>query len=258
MCQVRRALEARHSGRPSLEEPQRTYYVAAEYIDHSDRLLVEDGETIELYSLDLRLAQHWYAQAWRGERLDLAPFKTQRLDWDIEPEQAEHIKSSGLVLAQCVRHGEGMPIVEEYNGHPVYGSAVDILIGEVYHAALGHLIEQETGIAGLTISPMHTRYALHGGRPVGRASIDTVARSVAQERPNLAPNAAPDGTVTILFSDIENSTTLNERLGDARWIELLREHNAIVRREKTFHKGFEVKTMGDAFMLAPEREGCTP
>ena len=66
MCQVRRALEARHSGRPSLEEPQRTYYVAAEYIDHSDRLLVEDGETIELYSLDLRLAQHWYARAWRG------------------------------------------------------------------------------------------------------------------------------------------------------------------------------------------------
>lgn len=135
---------------------------------------------------------------------------------------------------------------------------MDILIGEVFHAALGHVIEQETGIAGLTISPMHTRYALHEGRPVGRASIDTVARSVAQERPNLAPNAAPDGTVTILFSDIENSTTLNERLGDARWIELLREHNAIVRREKTFHKGFEVKTIGDAFMLAPEREGCTP
>jgi hypothetical protein len=59
MCQVRRALEARHSGRPSLEEPQQTYYVAAEYIDHSNHLLVEDEETIELHSLDLRLAQHW-------------------------------------------------------------------------------------------------------------------------------------------------------------------------------------------------------
>jgi class 3 adenylate cyclase len=233
-----------------LKKQQRTYYVAAEYSDHSDRLLVEDGDLIELYSLDLTLAQHWYAQAWRGERLDLGPFKAQRLDWDMESEQAEHIKSSGLVLAQCVRHGEGMPIVEEYNGHPVYGSAVDVLIGEVFHAALGHLIEQETGIAGLTISPMHTRYALHEGRSVGKASIDTVARSVAQERPNLAPHVAPDGTVTILFSDIENSTLLNERLGDARWMELLREHNAIVRREKAFHKGFEVKTIGDAFMLA--------
>jgi class 3 adenylate cyclase len=37
----------------------------------------------------------------------------------------------------------------------------------------------------------------------------------------LRPAAAPDGTVTILFSDIEASTLLNERLGDVRWLELL-------------------------------------
>lgn len=98
----------------------------------------------------------------------------------------------------------------------MYGSAVEVLIGEVFHAALGSLIAQETGIAGLTISPMHTRYALYEGRSVGKASLDTVARGVAQERPNLAPHVAPDGTVTILFSDMENSTLLNERLGDAR------------------------------------------
>jgi class 3 adenylate cyclase len=111
-----------------------------------------------------------------------------------------------------------------------------VLIGELFYAALGHLIEHETGIAGLTISPTHTRYALHEGRSVGKASMDTVARSVAQERPNLAPHVAPDGTATILFSDIEHSTLLNERLGDARWMALLREHNAIVRREEAFHK----------------------
>jgi hypothetical protein len=69
---------------PPLKKQQRTYYVVAEYSDHSDRLLVEDGDLIELYSLDLTLAQHWYAQAWRGERLDLGPFKAQRLDWDME------------------------------------------------------------------------------------------------------------------------------------------------------------------------------
>jgi hypothetical protein len=69
-----------------LKQQQRTYYVAAEYIDHNDRLLVEEGDTIELYSLDLRLAQHWYPQAWGGERLNLRPFKAQRLDWDMEPE----------------------------------------------------------------------------------------------------------------------------------------------------------------------------
>jgi class 3 adenylate cyclase len=232
------------------EKRQHTYYVAAEYIDHVDRLLVEDGDRIELYSLDLKLAQHWYAAAWRGNQFDLKPFKKQRIDSDMEPEQAEDIKRSGLVLAQCLRHGDGMPVVEQYNGHPVYGSPVNVLIGEVFEAALGHLIEQETGIAGLTISPMHTGYALHEGRPVGKASIGAVARSVGNERPNLTAHAAPDGTVTILFSDIADSTRINERFGDQRWMELLREHNEIVRREKALHAGYEVKTIGDAFMLA--------
>lgn len=240
----------RNRAREVAQGTQCTYYIGAEYMDHSDRLLVEDGDTIALYSINLTLAQHWYAQAWRGKVLDLRPFLSQRIDWHMEPERAEEMKQSGLVLAQCLRHGEGMPVVEIYNGHPVYGSAVDILIGEVFEAALGVLIEEETDIAGLTISPMHTGYALFEGRHVGNASIGSVARNIAEERPDLTPYSAPDGTVTIFFSDIEDSTALNERLGDAHWMQLLHEHNAIVRREKALHGGFEVKTIGDAFMLA--------
>jgi class 3 adenylate cyclase len=240
----------RKKSRPRAKNKQRTYYVAAEYIDHGDRLLVQDGKKIELYSIDLKLAQHWYAAAWRGRRFNLEPFKDQCIAWEMELEEAEQIKNSGLVLAECLRHGDGMPVVEEYNDQPIYGSAVNILIGEVFEAALGNLIEQETGIAGLTISPMHTGYALHDGRPVGKASIDIVARSVVTERPNLALQTAPDGTVTILFSDIVSSTEINAHVGDARWMELLHEHNEIVRREKAFHRGYEVKTIGDAFMLA--------
>ena len=37
--------------------------------------------------------------------------------------------------------------------------------------------------------------------------------------------------MTILFSDIENSTLMTERLGDARWLEVLRAHNAVFRRQ---------------------------
>jgi hypothetical protein len=33
-------------------EGQHTYYVGAEYIDYGDRLLVEDGDSIELYAID--------------------------------------------------------------------------------------------------------------------------------------------------------------------------------------------------------------
>jgi class 3 adenylate cyclase len=81
-------------------------------------------------------------------------------------------------------------------------------------------------------------------------SVDEVASTVASERPSLRRAAAPDGTVTILFSDIERSTALNERLGDVRWLELLRIHNRLVRDQVRAHDGFEVKAQGDGFMIA--------
>jgi class 3 adenylate cyclase len=87
-------------------------------------------------------------------------------------------------------------------------------------------------------------------RPDPLSSVDEVASSVAAERPSLRSAAAPDGTVTILFSDIEGSTALNERLGDVRWLELLRAHNAVVRDQVKAFGGFEVKSQGDGFMIA--------
>jgi class 3 adenylate cyclase len=83
-----------------------------------------------------------------------------------------------------------------------------------------------------------------------RTSVDDVASTVGLERPSLRPAAAPDGTVTMLFSDIEASTALNERVGDVRWLELLRAHHAVVREQVQAHGGFEVKAQGDGFMIA--------
>ncbi|MEE8346042.1 MAG: adenylate/guanylate cyclase domain-containing protein, partial [Dehalococcoidia bacterium] len=79
---------------------------------------------------------------------------------------------------------------------------------------------------------------------------DAVASAVYVDKPDLRQHAAPDGTVTILFSDIEGSTAMTERLGDKRWLEVLRQHNAIVRKRVAAHEGFEVKSEGDGFMLA--------
>jgi len=83
-----------------------------------------------------------------------------------------------------------------------------------------------------------------------KTSIDAVAAIAQSEQPDLRQHAAPDGTVTILFSDIESHTAINERLGDQRWMELLREHNALVRECLQAHAGYEVKTEGDGFMVA--------
>ncbi|MDZ7728607.1 MAG: adenylate/guanylate cyclase domain-containing protein [Dehalococcoidia bacterium] len=81
-------------------------------------------------------------------------------------------------------------------------------------------------------------------------SIDAVVNAVQDERPNLEARRGPDGTVTLLFTDIVDSTTLNEKLGDIRWMEVLRQHNAIVRAQSARHGGYEVKSYGDGFMFA--------
>jgi class 3 adenylate cyclase len=80
--------------------------------------------------------------------------------------------------------------------------------------------------------------------------MDEVAATIGEERPSMHAVAAPDGTVTMLFSDIEASTAVNERLGDVRWLELLRRHHAIVRTQVREHGGYEVKAQGDGFMIA--------
>jgi class 3 adenylate cyclase/alpha-beta hydrolase superfamily lysophospholipase len=55
---------------------------------------------------------------------------------------------------------------------------------------------------------------------------------------------------TVLFTDVEGSSALTQRLGDLRARELLREHERIVREALKAHVGSEVKTMGDGFMAS--------
>jgi predicted ATPase/class 3 adenylate cyclase len=64
----------------------------------------------------------------------------------------------------------------------------------------------------------------------------------------------PSGTVTLLFTDIEGSTALVERLGD-RWPALLAEHNRILRQAFSAHGGVEFGSEGDALFVAFTRAG---
>lgn len=82
------------------------------------------------------------------------------------------------------------------------------------------------------------------------AVLDSVSEDVSRHKPSMKEVAAPNGTVTILFTDIEGSTRLTERLGDNAWMDLLRRHNTVVRDQASKHDGYEVKSQGDGFMLA--------
>jgi pimeloyl-ACP methyl ester carboxylesterase len=55
---------------------------------------------------------------------------------------------------------------------------------------------------------------------------------------------------TVMFTDIVDSTALVSELGDRRWVGLLEDHHAMVRRELSLFRGQEIKTTGDGFHAA--------
>ena len=60
----------------------------------------------------------------------------------------------------------------------------------------------------------------------------------------------PTGTVTFLFTDIEGSTDLLQRLGDRRYAQVLEEHRRLLREAFAKGNGQEIDTQGDAFLVA--------
>ena len=60
---------------------------------------------------------------------------------------------------------------------------------------------------------------------------------------------ARDGTLTLLFTDVEESTALGARLGDVAYHELLSRHYADLRAAVAAHNGTEVKERGDGLMV---------
>lgn len=106
-------------------------------------------------------------------------------------------------------------------------------VGAVVESAVeGATRLREQGVTGLLMS-----------------SIDDLTRWAVEDRTAISRVSGPDGTVTILFSDIEDSTALNDHLGDEEWVRLLTAHDKIVHGCVERHHGHVVKSQGDGFMI---------
>jgi class 3 adenylate cyclase len=64
------------------------------------------------------------------------------------------------------------------------------------------------------------------------------------------PGEKPEGIVTIVFTDIEESSALVTALGDERARALIRQHDELLRAAVRDHGGVEVERAGDGFMVA--------
>jgi class 3 adenylate cyclase/KaiC/GvpD/RAD55 family RecA-like ATPase len=112
-------------------------------------------------------------------------------------------------------------------------------------------LAEDLGMKPTVEQALALKLELQGAEDRGvKESIFVVADAVESRRPDLGTHAAPDGTVTLLFSDMEGFTSMTERLGDLRAREVIREHNRIVREQLALHGGYEVELQGDGFLLA--------
>jgi len=70
----------------------------------------------------------------------------------------------------------------------------------------------------------------------------------ASARVFAAPSDGERVLITVLYTDIVDSTSHLRRLGDTAWRELLLEHNQQTRSELNSFRGREIQTTGDGFL----------
>ena len=109
-------------------------------------------------------------------------------------------------------------------------------------------------IADAHFVPLESRnHILLEDEPAWETFLAEVRRFLGIEeaaRPVRLPLAAHQAPLTILFTDMEGSTDLTQRLGDAKAQEVLRTHNAIIRDALSAHSGREIKHTGDGIMAS--------
>jgi class 3 adenylate cyclase len=81
-------------------------------------------------------------------------------------------------------------------------------------------------------------------------TLEQLEETIRREQPDLTGTLAADGTVTIVFTDIVDSTVLLGRLGDHAWRDVLRRHDTVIEETTVAHGGTVVETQGDGSMLA--------
>jgi predicted ATPase/class 3 adenylate cyclase/Tfp pilus assembly protein PilF len=81
-------------------------------------------------------------------------------------------------------------------------------------------------------------------KAIGATSLNTQRAAV--------PPSLPEGTVTLLFTDIEGSTRLVQHLGDA-YPATLQQHNALLSDAVIANNGYVVGTKGDSFFVVFSR-----
>jgi class 3 adenylate cyclase len=103
---------------------------------------------------------------------------------------------------------------------------------------------------------MRVHHDAHGGIAsdvieVQLSAVEAFLGRIADPRPPVRGRESVDGAFrTVMFTDIVDSTGMTTRLGDLHSVEMVRAHDAMVRRALAEHHGREIKHTGDGIMAA--------
>ncbi len=113
-----------------------------------------------------------------------------------------------------------------------------------------HVVDPTSTLVAKGASPFPVQRPQPSNDEFRRTSIDIVAASAQHEGVDVRSLPVDQGTVTIVFSDIESSTERNVELGDQAWFEVLGTHNRIISDRVAQSGGSIIKNQGDGFMLS--------
>ena len=83
-------------------------------------------------------------------------------------------------------------------------------------------------------------------------TLDNLVSSVLDSQTELTSKAGSEGTMTLVFTDVVDSTLLTESIGDAAWADVIGAHESTIQRVTATEGGTVVKFLGDGSMLAFE------
>ncbi|MEE8346899.1 MAG: adenylate/guanylate cyclase domain-containing protein, partial [Dehalococcoidia bacterium] len=185
-------------------------------------------------------------------------------DWEMFTETAAHVVFGWSEGEEARRYAAFMrECVSAENARAILAARQETDVAELLpRVKVPTLVVQYRGVAfptvdiarGLASRIPNARLVVSEvdwGSPA-QAQIGSILEFLG-EGEEAAPKAEPPepgAFRTILFTDVEGSTALTERLGDTKARELMREHERIVREALKAHGGSEVKTMGDGFMAS--------
>jgi class 3 adenylate cyclase len=207
----------------------------------------------------------------RGSDADNPQWKSliamREVDWDMFVQTAAHAMVAGWENADAARRYAALMKASVSPGSPtarfmdnvtwedVVPSRVQcpalILAraGEAFSMSSARYMASEIPNAELVVTEGSSLLPWVGDMDLVALTIDRFL-GVGDGAGRPRPTPAPSGMVTILFTDIEGSTTLTQRLGDAAAQEIVRSHNQIVRDAISATGGREIKHTGDGIMAS--------